>query len=105
MLLRDHILSYHLKSSSHTQGNGIGFELELFCLDNNLRRVVYSSEGSEYTSFRSIFSFLEHQYGFKPIEMSKTIGMENTSFRFTLEPGSQFEYSSNTFYELDMALW
>ena len=93
MLTKKEVTEYHLSDIS--KENRIGFEYEIFCLNEDLNRVFYSETNSHETSLHKIFENTIKEFGFENLDIDKTIGITKNGNNFTLEPGSQLEYSAN----------
>ncbi len=90
MLTYQQILKYHTAGQDEKT---CGFEYEVFCLDKNKQRLFFYN-GKEISGLRKIFDYLVYEKGFKTSPFGKTVGFEKDGVRFTLEPGSQLEYSA-----------
>jgi len=89
MLTQKEIINYHL---SETKDNIRGFEFEIFCLNDRYQRLFFNKDKT--TELQDVFNYLINKKDFKLLGAGKTIGVERDSAKFTLEPGSQLEYSA-----------
>lgn len=93
MLTKGEIIDYYVKSSLKNERLCSGFEFEIFCLNNNLQRIFFTKQNHDI-GFNSIFDYLTKMSGFSRLDSSKSVGVAKNNSKFTLEPGSQLEYSS-----------
>ena len=89
MLNIEEIRKYHHSGFGNIQ---TGFELEFFVFNIKDERIFYNKNSDN--EIKKIFNFLCKKKNFKPIKSNSTYGVEKDGKKFTLEPGSQIEYSS-----------
>lgn len=89
MLTQQEILNYHIKGQKN---NACGFEFEIFCLNKRYQRLFFNNK--KKTELQNVFNYLISDRKFKKVNSDKTIGVAKDGANFTLEPGSQLEYSS-----------
>lgn len=90
MLTRQEIINYHIKGQKN---NACGFEFEIFCLNKRCQRLFFNNN-KETSELQNVFNYLINEMGFKKLDSGKTIGVAKDGANFTLEPGSQLEYST-----------
>lgn len=88
--------SHKLIRECHTTGiikNQTGFELEFFVTKSNNERVFYAEDDDNEINL--IFKYLCQKKKFNKLKFDSTIGVERCGCMYSLEPGSQIEYSSS----------
>ena len=90
-LNKQEIINYHLSGQSAELQ---GFEHEFFMLDQKDSRIFFSERNR--TAINDFFDFLIKNKGYSDLPSQISVGVFKGEAKFTLEPGSQIEYSSTT---------